>query len=296
MEIITEALVDTGKLVPFLAAIYVVVGFLEYGSGPKVRRWLQGLGITGPIVGALLGCVPQCGLSVVASALYVKRTISTGTLLAVFLSTSDEAVPVLLAMPDKARIVGLLIVTKVLIAIIAGVGFDAFMRVWRARRPVEMLSDDSSLPVGKEHLGCCSHGLNGRPTRIQALVLHPLRHTAKMFALLLLLTVVLNFLVEMTGPSRIGTVLLQGSLFQPVLASLIGLIPNCFASVLLAELFAKGALSFGALVAGLCAGAGLGLVVLLKENGNWKDTAVVIGLLLTVSIVSGMVVQLIGTL
>lgn len=296
MEIITEALIDTGKLVPFLAAIYFAVGFLEYRYGDRISHVLRDLGVLGPIVGALLGCIPQCGFSVVASALYVKRVISVGTLLAVFLSTSDEAVPVLLSMPDKAKMVGVLIAIKVLIAITAGAGLDYVIRVWQAPRPKEAAANASSAVVVKEHAGCCSHGLDSRLTKVQALFLHPLRHTAKIFLFVLLLTLVLNFVVELMGPARIGAVLLQGTIFQPVLASLIGLVPNCFASVLLAELYAKGSISFGALVAGLCAGGGLGILVLLKENEDFKDTVFVIGLLLTVSIVSGIVIQLAGTL
>jgi hypothetical protein len=296
MEIITEALIDTGKLVPFLAAIYFVVGFLEYRYGDRISHVLRDLGALGPIVGALLGCIPQCGFSVMASALYVKRVISVGTLLAVFLSTSDEAVPVLLSMPDKAKMVGVLIAIKVVIAIAAGVGIDYVIRICQAPRPSEAAANASSVVVVKEHSGCCSHGLDSRPAKVQALLLHPLRHTAKIFLFLLLLTLVLNFAVGQMGPERIGAILLQGTLFQPVLASLIGLVPNCFASVLLAELYAKGSISFGALVAGLCAGGGLGILVLLKENGDFKDTVFVIGLLLTVSIVSGIIIQLAGTL
>ena len=294
MEIITETLIDTGKLVPFLAAIYFVVGFLEYRYGDRISHVLRDLGTLGPVMGALLGCIPQCGFSVVASALYVKRVISVGTLLAVFLSTSDEAVPVLLSMPDKAKVVGVLIAIKVVIAIAAGVGVDYVIRVCRASKPKEATADVSGVVVVKEHAGCCDHGLDGRPSKVQALLLHPLRHIAKIFGFLLLLTLVLNFLVERIGPDKIGAVLLQGSIFQPVLASLIGLVPNCFASVLLAELYAKGSISFGALVAGLCAGGGIGILVLIKENKDFKDTVFLIGLLLTVSIVSGIVIELTG--
>ena len=294
MEIITETLIDTGKLVPFLAAIYFVVGFLEYRYGDRISHVLRDLGTLGPVMGALLGCIPQCGFSVVASALYVKRVISVGTLLAVFLSTSDEAVPVLLSMPDKAKVVGVLIAIKVVIAIAAGVGVDYVIRVCRAAKPKEATADVSGVVEVKEHAGCCAHGLDGRPSKVQALLLHPLRHIAKIFGFLLLLTLVLNFLVERIGPDKIGAVLLQGSIFQPILASLIGLVPNCFASVLLAELYAKGSISFGALVAGLCAGGGIGILVLIKENKDFKDTVFLIGLLLTVSIVSGIVIELTG--
>ena len=146
------------------------------------------------------------------------------------------------------------------------------------------------------HVGCCSHGLASGPSRVQAFFLHPLRHTAKISVFLLLLTLSLNLLVKLMGTERIGSLLLRGTAFQPILASLIGLVPNCFASVLLAELYAQGAISFGALVAGLCAGAGLGILVLIKENTDFNDTLFVIGLLLAVSIVSGLVIQLVGAL
>jgi hypothetical protein len=192
--------------------------------------------------------------------------------------------------------VGVLIAIKLVIAIAAGAGLDYLMRVCQARRSKAAIPKASSVAVVKDHAGCCSHGLDGRPTKVQALFLHPLRHTVKIFLFLLLLTLVLNFIVQQMGPERIGAVLLQGTIFQPILASLIGLVPNCFASVLLAELYAKGSISFGALVAGLCAGGGLGVLVLLKENGDFKDTVFVIGLLLTVSVVSGILIQLAGTL
>jgi hypothetical protein len=192
--------------------------------------------------------------------------------------------------------VGLLVGIKVMIAITAGVGIDYVIRVCLAPRPKDAAADVAHVGVVKEHAGCCSHGLEVRPTKLRALLLHPLRHTVKMFLFLLVLTLVLNFLVERMGPERIGAVLLKGTLFQPVLAALIGLVPNCFASVLLAELYAKGSLGFGALVAGLCAGGGLGILVLLKENEDFKDTVFIIGLLLLISIVSGMAIQLAGVL
>ncbi len=126
------------------------------------------------------------------------------------------------------------------------------------------------------------------------MILHPLWHTVKIFAFLLVLSIVFNVIVDRIGQARIEGLLLRGSAFQPALASLMGLIPNCFASVLLANLFANGAISFGSMVAGLCAGAGLGLLVLIKENRSLKDTLFVIGLLLAISIFAGVVIQYTG--
>lgn len=292
MEMMMDALVDVGKLVPFLALIYFLVGFLEYRYGDRTRHFIMHIGAMGPVAGALVGCIPQCGFSVLASALYVKRLISVGTLLAVFLSTSDEAVPVLLSMPDKAGMVGLLMVIKIVIAVIAGMIVDYFTRE-RSGTKIggQALTSASNGEADNGHPGCCSHGLEGKRSKMKALLLHPLQHTAKIFAFLFFLALVFNFIVEKIGEGRIESLLLNGTVFQPVLASIIGLIPNCFASVLLAGLFAKGAITFGSMVAGLCASAGLGLLVLVKENKSLKDTLFVIILLLAVSIFVGIVIQ-----
>lgn len=292
MEIVLEALVDIGRLVPLLAAIYLIVGFLEYRYGDRVNHFVMHLGAWGPVAGALFGCMPQCGFSVVASALYVKRLISVGTLLAVFLSTSDEAVPVLLSMPDKADMVGLLIAVKIAIAVITGVVVDRFVRRGGAPERVPGCAGCASFgDAVKDHTGCCSHGLHDTRSEAKALILHPMLHTAKIAAFLFVLTLIFGLLAEKMGRERIDALFLSGTALQPVLASFIGLIPNCFASVLLAELFAGGVISFGSLVAGLCSGAGLGLLVLVKENKDRVDTLRVIALLLGVSILVGVGIQ-----
>lgn len=295
MNILMDALTDTGKLLPLLAAIYFIVGFMEYRYGHRLRHVISNLGVTGPVVGALLGCVPQCGFSVIASALYVKRLISVGTLLAVFLATSDEAVPVLLAMPDKIGMVGGLIAIKIVVAVLAGLLVDYFIQGRERAKRVSGTAECATICANAhDHSGCCSHELDDKQSGPKALILHPLLHTLKIFLFLFVLTLIFNVAVQVIGYARIASLLLQGSVLQPAVASLIGLIPNCFASVLLAELFAKGAISFGSLVAGLSAGAGLGLLVLIKENKDRRDTVFVIGMLLAISIFVGVIIQCIG--
>lgn len=292
MEIFMEALSDTAKLVPLLAVIYFLIGFLEYKYGDNMTHYITHMGVWAPVAGALVGCVPQCGFSVIASALYVKRLISTGTLLAVFLSTSDEAIPVLLSMPSKAEMVGLLIVIKIVIGIVGGVVVDYAIKVHSAVRAKNSDHAESSYNEAvKGHPGCCYHGISGDRPRIKMLFLHPLMHTVKIFFFLLFVSVIFNLFVAKVGISRIDSLLFRGTIFQPALASLVGLMPNCFASVLLAQLFSRGAISFGAMVAGLSAGSGLGLLVLIKENKDMKNTFFVIGLLLSISIFSGIVIQ-----
>ena len=295
MNLFIDALIDTTKLLPLLAAVYFLVSFFEYRYGNRTGFFLAHFNRFGPILGALFGCIPQCGFSVLASALYVKRIVSVGTLLSVFLSTSDEAVPILLSIPDKAHLVGVLIVIKVIIAIIAGMTVDFIIGLKKAVRSGGAIS----IPVScedalKGHSGCCSHGVDEKRSKIKSLLIHPLWHTAKIFFFLLVLSIALNLVVNRIGQERIARILLNGTIFQPFLASLIGLIPNCFASVILAELFVKGAISFGSMVAGLCAGSGLGMLVLIKENKSFKDTLFIIGLLVGVSVLAGVVIQAFG--
>jgi len=295
MHLLRDAFTDTARLLPLLVAVYFFVSFLEYRYGDRMGFFLAHFHKFGPCLGALFGCIPQCGFSVVASALYVKRVISVGTLLAVFLSTSDEAVPILLSMPDKAHLVGILIIIKVAIAISAGMTVDLVLRSMKISKLKKAASiDDACENAIMGHSGCCSHGVDKERSKIKSLLIHPLWHTAKIFVFLFVLSAALNYLVYLIGEDRIEGLLLNGTVFQPFLASMIGLIPNCFASVLLAGLFAKGAISFGSMVAGLCAGAGLGMLVLVKENKDTKDTVSIIGLLIGISVIAGVVIQMVG--
>jgi hypothetical protein len=294
VEMFVDALIDTAKMIPFLLAAYVLVGFLEHHYGDRMGHYVARIGRGGPLVGALLGCFPQCGFSVLAAALYTKRLVSGGTLLAVFLATSDEAIPILFALPGKGWIILPLILIKVVIAVSAGLLFDLLYR-WKPDGPIQ--EPDHTMEEDREealhHTACCAHEVSSRPTLLQALVQHPLLHTLKVFAYLLVLTVGINYLLDRAGNDHLASLLQHGSAFQPTLAAFIGLIPNCLASVVLAELYAKGVLSFGSLVAGLSAGAGLGLIVLIRENKRWMNTLLILTSLLGVSIVSGMILQLI---
>ena len=293
MEFLGDAFTDTVRLLPLLAVVYFFVSFLEYRYGDRMISFLAHFHKFGPVFGAIFGCIPQCGFSVVASALYVKRVISVGTLLSVFLSTSDEAIPILLSIPDKAHLVGTLIVIKVVIAVAAGMIVDIVlhsMNISKLKKPSSI--DDACENAVMGHTGCCSHGVDKERSMIKSLFIHPLLHTVKIFVFLFVMSAAMNYLVYLIGENRIEGFLLNGTIFQPFLASIIGLIPNCFASVLLAGLFAKGAISFGSMVAGLCAGAGLGMLVLIKENKDAKDTASIIGLLIGISVIAGIVIQM----
>lgn len=290
MNFLPDALMDTAKLVPFLLTAYVLVGFLEHHDGERMGSHVTRLGRGGPLLGALLGCIPQCGFSVLTAALYTKRMTSPGTLLSVFLATSDEAIPILLAHPNRARIIVPLILLKLVIAVPAGILYDALF--WRPSQdvglaPGSMAARDEAL----HHAACCVHEVSTRPSLLQALVKHPLLHTLKISGYLLVVSAGLNLLMDQLGKALLGSLFLKGSLLQPVLASLLGLIPNCFASVALTEFYMKGSLSFGSWVGGLCAGAALGSIVLIRENGSWKNTLLILSVMFCTSVAWGMLLQ-----
>ena len=272
-EILTETIIDAFKMLPFLFGAYLVLEYVEHRAADKLAHTLANARF-GAVGGALLGCVPQCGFSVAAANLYAGGLISAGTLLAVFLSTSDEALPILLAHPAGAPLVVRLLLIKLAVAMVAGFALDARSR----RRPGQARGD--------LHRDCTDAGEEGGVLRAAV------RHTASVFCFLLLVSLGLNVVIALLGESRLSALLLTGSAFQPFVAGLIGLIPNCAASVLLTELLLEGSISFGSAVAGLCTGAGLGLVVLFEQNKNRKDNVRLLLWLYAVGVAAGLLLQL----
>jgi len=203
----------------------------------------------------------------------------------VLLSTSDEAIPVLLSQPAQADKVIQLLLIKLGIGIAAGFAVDLF---WRRKKPTPL--PPAAEPSACE-VGCCHHHVSGKSRRWQMLI-HPLVHTAKIFAFIFLVTLGLNGLIAWVGEENLGRILLRHSLFQPLMAALVGLIPNCAASVAIAGAYLKGGLSFGSTISGLCCSGGLGLLVLARENRNIKDTLRIIGLLVLISTVAGLTIQI----
>lgn len=278
LDVLLDALIDSLKMLPFLFAAYFLIEYLEHKASEKMTRSLQSLGPWGPVGGAVLGIMPQCGFSVAAANFYAGRLISLGTLLAVFVATSDEAVPILLAHPDQLRYIGPMLFVKLVSAVAAGLLVDLFVRRFmkpRQEKPFEELCADCD----------CEHS---------SVLVSALRHTLEIFLFILLVNLLLGLAFHFVGEDNISRVLLSGSAFQPFLTALIGLVPNCAASVILTELFVSGSLSFGSCMAGLCAGAGLGLVVLFRTNRRIKENLAIVGVLYGVSVLTGLIVNLIA--
>lgn len=277
LDILTDAIIDSLKTLPFLFGAYLLIEFLEHRAGDRMTRLLARLGPLGPVGGALLGCVPQCGFSVAAANFYAGRLITPGTLIAVFLATSDEALPILLSRPGAAGSLWLLLGVKLaagtVTGVLADVVYSRFLKQKMAE-PFHELCED----CGCEEKGILSSALG---------------HTVKIFLFLLVINLALGAAIELVGEENISRLLLAGSVWQPLLAALIGFIPNCAASVILTELYLGGSLSFGAAVAGLCTGAGLGLLVLFRVNKNWKENLCIAGLLYVAAVVVGTLCQVV---
>ena len=261
---------------PFLFLAYLLIEFIEHRHSEKFVALLSKFGKAGSVIGALLGVVPQCGFSIIAANLYSSRVISAGTLIAVFLSTSDEAIPVLLANPESAGKILPLLGAKVLLAIVAGLLIDRFGYFDITKEELDI--------VKEEHSHCHTEGKHGF---LKSVILH----TAKIFAFVFVVTLGLEICINALGEEAFRNFMLSESALQPVVAGIIGLIPNCSASIILAQLYAEGAISFGSAFAGLSVGAGAGLLVLFRTDVDKIECVSLIGFLFAVSVITGMVLQ-----
>lgn len=275
LHALEHAFLDTIRMVPFLLAAFLALEALEHYSNNYMNRVLGKVGKAGPAVGAVFGCVPQCGFSVAAANLYSGGVITLGTLLAVFLSTSDEAVLILLGNPGSGPVIVRLLLGKVLIGIGFGYLADLVLRNKKEEKHIEDLC---------RSCGCSDHGGILKPA---------LKHTVRLTAYILVFTFVLNVLLEWIGMDTLTAILGRDTWFQPLLTALLGLIPNCASSILITELYLAGGLSFAAAMSGLCAGAGVGLAVLFKTNRPMKENLGILALLYVISAAVGLLLELV---
>ena len=274
LHALEHALLDTVRMVPFLLAAFLILEAVEHYSNQYMNRVLGKVGKAGPVVGALFGCVPQCGFSVAAANLYSGGVITLGTLLAVFLSTSDEAVLILLGHPGSGRVIGQLLLGKVLIGILFGYLTDLVLRKKKEEKHIEELC---------RSCGCSDHGGIVKPA---------LRHTIRLTVYILIFTFVLTLLLEWIGTEALTAVLGKDAWFQPLVTAFLGLIPNCASSILITELYLAWGLSFASAMAGLCAGAGVGMAVLFRANHPMKENFAILGLLYGASAATGLLLEI----
>ena len=276
-DVLKDASLDTLITLPFLFGVYLLIEYIEHKSSDKLGKTLRKMGPFGSVGGAAIGAIPQCGFSVAASNLYAGRLISMGTLIAVYISTSDEAIPIILGEPKAVPILWKLILIKVGIAMVAGILVDVIIRLFCRKKEDE--------PFKELCADCdCEHHW----------ILHSaLHHTIHIIIFIFVINLLLGCVMEFAGEQTVEKMMMTNSWVQPIIAALIGFIPNCAASAVLTKLYIGGVVSFGALIAGLCTGAGVGLMVLFRTNKNHKQNFAIMGILYVIAAVSGLIIQMI---
>ncbi len=272
-----------------LAVIFVVYVIIELVEN-KISNKLQKTKKFSPVFGALFGLIPQCGFSVVATDMYAKRHITIGTLLAMYIATSDEAIPILLSSPDKILSVLPLIAIKFVLAFSFGYLVDVIYT--KSRKEVKV-HEGHCHHEELVHSGCCNHHIEGEKKTAKEYLLHPLLHSLKIFAYILVINIAFSLLIHFVGEQAIVDFLQSSKYFSPLFACLVGLIPNCASSVIISQLYLIGGIGFGACLGGLTCNAGLGIMMLFKENKNIKENLTILGLLVGFAIIIGYVASFI---
>lgn len=276
LDAIWDGTLDTLKLIPFLFITYLVMEWVEHRTSDHTKTAIRKAGRLGPLAGGVLGVIPQCGFSAAAASLYAGRVITAGTLIAVFLSTSDEMLPILLSERAGIGFITKVLIVKALYGVIAGFLVDFLFRKLNERR----------IGVGihgictQEHCHC-----------EKGIVRSAIKHTVSITFFILLISIVLNILLVIVGTENLSNLVLNQPVIGEVLAGLIGLIPNCSASIALTQLYLEGVMSAGAMVSGLMVGAGVGLLVLFRTNRHTRQNIQLTILLYILGVAGGLIVQ-----
>jgi hypothetical protein len=276
LDAIWDGTLDTLKLIPFLFITYLVMEWVEHRTSDHTKTAIRKAGRLGPLVGGILGVIPQCGFSAAAASLYAGKVITAGTLIAVFLSTSDEMLPILLSERAGIGFITKVLIVKALYGVIAGFLVDFLFRKLNERR----------IGVGihgictQEHCHC-----------EKGIVRSALKHTVSITFFILLISIALNILLAVVGTENLSNLVLNQPVIGEVLAGLIGLIPNCAASIALTQLYLEGVMSAGAMVSGLMVGAGVGLLVLFRTNRHTRQNIQLTILLYILGVAGGLIVQ-----
>lgn len=297
LDVIWEALVeDSLKMLPVILICYIIIELLEEKILNKYKASKLLNSPFAPVVSAGFGLIPQCGFSVVATDLFSKRVLTIGSLMAIYLATSDEALPLMLSDVNNYMNLILILAIKFVYAVVVGIILDL---IFRKRNSENILIEQSSIDFeGAEHdheiHGCCSHDLENDKVqnKFKHFFIHPLIHSLKIFAYILVINIIFGLLVYFVGENSIVNFMSSTGVFQPVLVAIVGLIPNCAASVIITEFFLNGGIALGSCIAGLCANSGIALIMLFKLNKNRKENFTIFTLLYILSISIGLIVNL----
>lgn len=274
LDIIIDTLIDALKLIPFLFAAFLIIELIEHKLGEKQQKIIAKSGKFGPIIGALLGAFPQCGFSVLATNLYVTRIISLGTLISIYLSTSDELLPIMISSHAPFE----KIISILLIKVILGMFFGFIIDLIITKK------NTINYEICNEEECHCNHSL----------IVSSLIHTIKITLFILIVSFLINCLFHYTNLNHISSWLIGNKILTPFLSSIIGLIPNCASSVMISELYINNIISLGTTLSGLLTGSGVAIMVLFNKNSNIKENIFIISLLYIIGVSCGIIFNLIG--
>lgn len=273
-DIIIDTLIDTLKLVPFLFIAFLLIELFEHKFSKRSIKVVESSGKYGPILGSILGIIPQCGFSVMATNLYVTRLITLGTLISIYLSTSDEMLPILISEKAEFSLIIKILFIKLFIGMLVGFIIDKIFKVKKEKKNYDICEE--------EHCHCK-----------ESIIISSLKHTLNIVVFILLINFILNICFNYLGQDYLSKILLKDSFFGPFISSLIGLIPNCGASVMLTELYINNAINFGSLISGLLTGSGIAIMILFKTNKHFLENLKIVGILYIVGVLSGIIIELI---
>lgn len=279
-EVLLDTLLDAIKIIPFLFVTFLLMEYIEHSFTKKGKEKIKKTGNLGPFFGSLLGAVPQCGFSVMATNLYATRIVTLGTLISIYLSTSDEMLPILISQKCSFSIIIKILLIKVLIGMLAGFIIDFIIR-----KKTKSSNYEIKKFCDEEHCDC-EHGI----------IKSSIKHTFNILIFIIVITLLLNLGFYYFGNDSIEKLFLKDSFFSPFISSLIGLIPNCGASVILTELYLNNVISFASVISGLLTGSGVALLVLFKINKNVKENVKILLTLYFIGALSGIVIEIIQML
>ena len=280
LEVLQDTAIDTIKLLPFLFITYLIMEYIEHKTSNKVKDVIKKSGKFGPLLGAIVGIFPQCGFSVSATNLYAGRVITLGTLISVYLATSDEMLPILLTEAVPAGTIFTILGIKLVLGIVAGFIIDFVIRMFRKEKVEEQ---EEKIEEICEHEHChCEEGI----------VTSAIKHTLNITIFIFFITLVLNGIIAYIGEDTIAHFISKNVILGPIVAGLIGLIPNCASSVILTELFISNVISMPVLISGVAVNAGVGLLVLFKTNKNVKENIKIVGILYLIGVLAGIILEL----
>ena len=277
IEVLLDTLIDGLKLVPFLLVAFLLIEFIEHKLNRKSKDIVSKAGKFGPLFGGLLGAIPQCGFSVMATNLYATRIITIGTLISIYLSTSDEMLPILLSNKAETTLIIKIILIKIIVGTLYGFIIDLILK----KKKNSKIQEISYEICDEEHCNC-SHGI----------IKSACKHTITTLIFIMATTLVLNTLMDIFGEEILSKLLLKNSVFASFITSLISLIPNCGSSVIITELYLNNAITFGSLIGGLLTGTGVGILVLFRVNKPLKDNIKILSMIYILGVITGIIIDL----